>query len=309
LEVDRSGVVVLWLKPWFYQDAGHALGKIFKAVAKATEKSGRSALAVMDDPAAFGSLTPRDVVSAARSANLTLQLLVAVRASEWGTSERAELVGGLTVTAQHTVPDDLDDAEWARLADYLVKLGVAPGPAAARAKVDEAKSKAAADTLSTLYWLLPETKAKIASSIRDEYNRLGDIAGLRSLILGGMKHSTELLRRAYAMVAVADGYRSAVPIEVLVSALGVDYTAWRDATRPDSGAWGLFYNDDQEDEGTICFHVRNELVTRFVVEAVNGGNFGHSGEVQVLNSLLAACTGRSSPVYREFCVRVLVPSD
>ena len=306
-DVARNGVLVLWLKPWFHHEVGHALGKIFHAVGKITEKSGRCALVVMDDPAAFGSMSPRDVVSAARSSSVTVQILVAVRASEWGTIEQAELVGGLPVTSKLVIPDELDADEWLRLPAYLLKLGVATDLAAAKMKVDEAKSKATADTLSTLYWLLPETKGKIASSIRDEYNRLGDMAGLKSLVLGSMKHSTDLLRRAYAMVAVADHYQAALPIEVLVSALEVDYAAWRDATRADSGAWGLFYDDDEEEKDTICYHVRNAVVTRFVVESVNGGSFGHSGEVKVLNGLLAACTGRSSPVYREFCVRVLVP--
>ncbi len=150
-------------------------------------------------------------------------------------------------------------------------------------------------------------RVNIATSIRDEYQRLGDMAGLRNVILGSVKHSTDLLRRAYEMIAVADHYRAALPIEVLVSALGVDYGEWRDATRPESGAWGLFYDDETEEEGTICFHVRNDVVTRFIVEAINGGAIGHSGELRVLHTLLSACHGRSLPVYREFCVRVLVP--
>src|SRR5262249_51565812 len=157
-------------------------------------------------------------------------------------------------------------------------LGVAADKAAATVKLNESINHATSDTLSTLYWLLPGTRANIASSIRDEYNRLGDMAGLKTVILGSMKHSTELLQRAYQMVAVADNYRAAVPIEVLVSALGVGYDAWLEATSPESGAWGLFYDDESEVKDTICFHIRNALVTKFVVEAVNGGSFGHSGE-------------------------------
>src|SRR5437899_2760822 len=54
---------------------------------------------------------------------------------------------------------------------------------------------------------------------------------------------------------------------------------------------------------------RNSIVTQSIVETINGGSLGRSGELRVMKELLKACNGRSSSVYREFCVRVLVPHD
>jgi hypothetical protein len=97
-------------------------------------------------------------------------------------------------------------------------------------------------------------------------------------------------------------------MEVLVSALGVPYSEWVDATKPDSAAWGLFYCEESEG-GQIFYRTRNSIVTRLIVEAINGGTLGRTGELRVMSQLLRACTGSTSPVYREFCVRVLVPHD
>jgi hypothetical protein len=69
----------------------------------------------------------------------------------------------------------------------------------------------------------------------------------------------------------------------------------------------LLYSDESEQGDTICYRTRNYVVTQLIAEAVNGGAFGHSGELAVLLRLLKACNGRSSPVYRDFCIKILVP--
>jgi hypothetical protein len=306
LDLARAGAVVLWLKPSSYPDGPRLLRDLFKEI---SETAGtKRAVIVMDDPIGFGSLAPRDVVLAAQAADLRIIFLAGVRSSEWGVWEPDDLVGGLRLMTQVEVPDVLDEAEWAALPDYLVTLGVAADRVAAEKSIAGVQSHSARDTLSMLYWLLPETRAGIGSSIRDEYHRLGDVAGLAKVILGTVNQGTGVLKSAYEMVAVADHYRASIPMEVLVTALGVAYHEWVDATKPDSAAWGLFYCEDSVD-GQICYRTRNSIVTRLIVEAINGGTLGRTGELRVLSQMLRACTGRSSPVYREFCVRVLVPHE
>lgn len=308
-DLANEGALAIWLKPSSYQDGPRILRDLFKEIAEVLSAFRQRVVVVMDDPLGFGSLTPKDVVQAARTHEVRILLVVGVRTSEWGTWDRTEMVGGLPIGVHEELPDALDDVEWAALPDYLVSLGVAPDRAAAERAMAGPRSHSARDTLSMLYWLLPETRAGIASSIRDEYHRLGDVAGLTKVILGVWNQGTGILKDAYEMVAVADHYRVSLPVEVLVSALGIPYSDWTDVTRPDSPAWGLFYAEDSEDEDSVYYRTRNSIVTRMIVEAINGGTLGRSGELRVLSRLLRACTGRSLPAYREFCVRVLVPHE
>ncbi len=114
-----------------------------------------------------------------------------------------------------------------------------------------------------------------------------------------------MLKTAYEMVAVADYYRSPLPIEVLVSALGVDYREWLDAAGPGAAAWGILYSEKSLERDTFCYRPRNIIVTRLLVEAINGLGLHHTGEVAVLSKLLRACDG-TLPVYQRFCTQILV---
>ena len=71
---------------------------------------------------------------------------------------------------------------------------------------------------------------------------------------------------------------------------------------------GGFYSEDSDDNSTVLYRPRNAIVTNVIVNAINGGSFGHSGETRVMRRLLGACTG-SQLVYREYCIQVLVNSD
>jgi hypothetical protein len=309
LELAKSGELVLWLKPSSYQDGSRVMRHLLQKVSAIEEWRGKRIAFIMDDPLGFGSLSPKDLALAAKAADVRMLLVAGVRTSEWASWDQNDLAGGLHVIVQEELPDALDNDEWKRLPDYLVALSAAPDRTAAENALLGVKNRSAQDTLSMLYWLLPETRAGIAGSIRDEYHRLGDVAGLTKVILGTVNRGTTTLKSAYEMVAVADHYRASLPVEVLVSALGIPYHEWIDATRPDSAAWGLFYSEESNDRQTILYRTRNSIVTRMIVEAINGGTLGHSGELRVMSQLLRACTGRTSPVYREFCVRALVPHE
>ncbi len=306
-ELARAGMPVLWLKPWHAPDVGRQLRELIEAAGSVEAWGGKTVVVVMDDPLNFGNLTPRDVASAARATDSRVHLLVGVRLTDWLTIERSELTGSLPLAFEESLPDALDDNEWQRLADYLVALKIVADKAAADTGLAEVAGKQAQDTLSMLYYLLPQTRTVIAESLRDEYFRLGDVSGLKRVIAHLSRGETDLLRRAYECVAVTERYRGFLPMEVLVSDLGIDFGEWIDISKSHSAVWGLLYEEDDPDGSTVWYRTRNEIVTRTIVHTLNGGSLVHTGELRVLESLLRACTGRSSSVYREFCIRVLVP--
>jgi len=305
LDLAKLGHLVLWLKPWFYPDAGRAVRALFADIGRLKSPHRDRVAIFLDDAVNSGPMSPANLASAAQACNVTVALVIGARTSDWKSIDHSTFLGPLTLEFEEEVPDDLDGEEWKAFPDYLVRLGIAENRDKAITECQVVPNQAVKDTLSTLYWLLPATRASIASSIRDEYFRLGDMAGLRSLVVGAAEHTTSLLKSAYEMVAVADHYRVPLPVEVLVAALEVDYGPWLDASGASGPAWGILYADEDEDGATV-YRTRNAIVTRMIVETINGGTLGHSGELRVLTRLIEGCRGHSSSVYREFCVRALV---
>lgn len=303
LDLATRGRIVLWLRPYFYPDAATRLSALFKILARHAKNG---VCIIQDDPFGLGGLSLRDVGGHARSNDVAALFVVGIRSSEWSTREPADVLGSLKMIRVIHLADSLDDAEWAALPRYLTEMGMAASVEEALSQVMQSSSKSARDTLSMLYWLLPQTRFYIHESITQEYFRLGDHAGFRRIVLGQAEHSSDVLKRAYEMVAVADKYRASIPIEVLVSALDVDYQAWLDATS--SRAWGLVYSEENAEAETLVYRTRNSVVSDVLVDALNGGSFSKSGEVRVLRMLLDSCTG-SHPSYREFCERILVGNE
>ena len=307
-DIANRGQDVLWMLTWFYQDTQSVLVELFKEVARV--RSAKSRLVVfMDDPIGSGTLTAQDVVNAAESSGINILLVTSARTSEWKTHDTQAFIGSLQVASQWEIPDILDAAEWDALPGYLVTLGVFADHAAASQAVGVSRSRRADDILTMLYWMVPATRLYISQSIRDEYFRLGDSAALTRVLVGDVTKNSGILQRAYELIAVAEHHRTSLPIEVLVSALDVRYDEWLDASSGSGPAWGLFYADYSSDGEAISYRTRNSVVTDVIIKTINGGGaFSHSGELRALTMTLAACTG-TRPVYREFCMRILVPSN
>lgn len=153
-----------------------------------------------------------------------------------------------------------------------------------------------------LFWLIPNTKYSITSSIRDEYFRLGNAVSLTQVIVAKARECAPILQRAYSMVAIADYYGAPIPIEVLVSALKVDFGVWQDAIS--GSGWGILYEVESEGN-TIMYKTRNSIVSDTIREVVNSGIVSRSGEVAILNEILSGCKG-TTPAYREFAIKILV---
>ena len=304
LTLAKSGHIVLWLRPWFYQDTQAVLFDLFRKLRTGLPEDGPRPVVFMDDPLTFGTLTAHDVGVAADSVGVDFVLVASARSSDWETRDARDFVGRLQIMADFEVPDRLSEGEITRLPSYLQTLGVT-APGGAQTLVQGLSKTTARDLLATLYWSLPDTRKSITRSVKDEYFRLGDSAGLTKVVIGELHSNTGLLQDAYGLIAVSEHFRSPVPLEVLVAALDVPYSEWLDASGGESAAWGLFYSDSSDDGQTLSYHTRNAVVTEIIVRTLNAGELSHGGEFRSLRRLLAACTG-SAPTYREFCVRVLV---
>ncbi len=307
-ELAKAGRFVVWLRPSSLGESPQTIRYFLDSVSRSKEFRGQRLIFFIDDPVRFINLQVKDIANAARAADVQVMLVAGLRTADWKTRDPVDILGSFSLGAEECLSDDLDDDEWRAFAPYLVTLGIAIDEETAASKMCGVKTYHAQDTLSALYWLLPQTKAMITSSVRNEFFRLGDNTWMLDVVEKTKEHSTTLLKSAYEMVAVADHFRAPLPIEILVHALAVDYETWHDASSNDGPLWGLLYAEDSEESQTTCFRTRNDIVTRILIEAINGGVFSHAGELRILSRLLGACTG-SQLAYRDFCVRVLVSND
>ena len=307
LEFARSGHVVLWFRNWFFNEPARTLLDFLKTLARLKFTKKKRLICVVDDPFRMGAVAPAELIGAAKSISVDVILLVGVRSSDLSTVSLDTVTGGLPCIVNETIPDELDDSEWNAIPEYLYSLGIVESVEAGQIEARNTPARSTRDTLSLLFWLLPATKSAIRSSIREEYFRLGDMSGFARVITVAEKATTELLQHAYEMAAVADAYKAQLPIEVLVSALEVDYDTWLAASSADGPAWGFLY-PTVSDDGGACYRTRNDIITQVVLRAVNGGTTNRSGEIAVLLKLLKSCTG-GAPAYHEFCLSILVNNE
>ena len=306
LELATEEHLVLWLRPYFYQDGAAALLELMKVVAAGKLAKGKSLIVFVDDPLSLGTIQTQDIVGAVTTAGLRATFVLGLRSTDLELMDPATTIGSLAIGSHQQLSEVFDDPEWDALPGYLLKLGVAQNKEEATSRVADGRGETARDILAMLFWLLPETRESIRKSVHAEYVRLGDRAAFSRLIVGELNHTSQMLKDAYEYVAVADHFGSPAPIEVLVLGLGVSYEDWLAAARDEGLAWGLLYAEESPRAESMVYRTRNSVVTDIIIEAVNGGAVGHSGELQRLGHLIRACTG-TSPAYREFCVRVLVP--
>jgi hypothetical protein len=113
-------------------------------------------------------------------------------------------------------------------------------------------------------------------------------------------------KAAYEFVTTTSGFNSTpLPVEVLVSALGISYSEWAEQCHEKKPLWGLLYEEDYPSAETYGYRTRNYIVTEVILRTLNHGTAGHTGEFRCLKKLLAACTS-SSPPYRTFIHDILV---
>ncbi len=303
--IRQAGELAFWCKRPPFGTVRKAYIEFAEAVARhrAEAKMKGAVIVFCDDPFSL-RVDPRDLIRAFEIAKVPCVLVVTARNSDVLHSESSEISFPLIPDGIIELSHLLDDAEIGQLPEFLVALGISTDVEQAKQQVEAIPKKDAEDILCSLWYLLPETKGTLAASIQDEYARLGGVSGVITAYAKEASELSDHARRAYEFVAVCSGLNIGLPLEVLISALGIGYADWMDMCVDQRPVWGLLYDDSDEDSGNIVFHTRNHVVTKILLELVNGGP-GHAGEFRILKELVGACT-RSTVPYRSFLVDLLV---
>lgn len=307
IELARSGVIVLWCK----RTTGGTSARIFKALAtdlsdwtRAHHIADARFVVVCDDPWAL-RIDPVDLMACFARFAVSLVLVFSVRNSDFAIGEATTGLNGIEPNREIEIPFDLVPSEIAQLAPLLVRIGAAKDNDAAEREVARIPSKHAKDILCSLWYLIPETRMQLEESLRDEYCRLGNVAEtVGSLAQVTRSRSGSVAHAAYEFVTVTSNLNIGLPLEVLVRALEVNYSDWLDVAGQGRPLWGLLYDLEDTANETLVYFTRNEVVTRVLLDLVNGG-VGHAGEFRVLKRLLAACRA-GAIVYRNFALDILI---
>ncbi|MDP1980241.1 hypothetical protein [Undibacterium sp.] len=233
-----------------------------------------------------------------------LAIVFTVRNSDYFANDNSALINGVSRTTEFEIPFELDTNEITDLVAMLQRIGAARNEEEANIEVKKLSKRDAADILCSLWYLVPETRSQLTESLRDEYCRLGSIRSSVAGMAGDVARSSAVAHKAYEFVTVMSNLDIGLPIEVLVRALGVDYSEWLDMVVDGRPLWGLLYDEQETENSTVLFRTRNKIVTYILLDLVNGG-VGHAGEFRVLKKLLYACEAGSG-VYRTFVLDILV---
>ncbi|MCU7870796.1 MAG: ATP-binding protein [Candidatus Thiodiazotropha sp. (ex Lucinoma borealis)] len=305
VELSRDGVQVLWCRRasasnWMrmYRELNYDLSDYVK---RSDHQKVRFAF-ICDD--AFGlRLDARELMSIFEKFTGKLKFVFGIRNSDYFTNDG----GGSSLPPpkeEFEVPFELDDEELEGLERMLVRIDAAKDLADAKRAVSTIPYRHATDILCSLWYLFPETQSQFSDSIRDEYCRLGAIREAIAGVAQDLASTSHVAQHAYECVTVTSNLDIGLPIEILVRTLKINYDEWIDITAEGKPLWGLLYDDKDVELETVEFRTRNEVVTRVLLDLVNGG-VGHAGEVRILKELIQACDVGSS-VYRNFITEVLV---
>lgn len=294
----------LWIKKSYGELSGGRFDTVTEALAKAIGKKKIKVIFFLDDP--WGNrVRPKEVIESLQDVPFHWILVVGTRKSDILIG-----IGGLTdENADGPVVEitaDFSAAELSRLPDYLVSLGVAADLDAARAKMPAPGMKQSRDVLCSLWYLLPQTQSALEESLIGEYNRLGEVQQAVAAFATAVGATKGLAKTAYEFVTTTSGFNNAaLPVEVLVSALGGSYDEWRELFNERKPLWGLLYDEDYPSAESYAYRTRNTIVTEVLLRALNRGTAGHTGEFRCLKELLRACNSSTAP-YRTFLKDILV---
>jgi hypothetical protein len=312
-----------YLSIWIRYGYGIIPGTRFDATIRAIEEAiqGRKARVVIfyDDP--FGSrISHREVLTALTHAKFEWVLVFGFRNSDLINADGQE--GSFySKCDSFEVPTDFGPEEAQRLPDYLVSLDAAKDQQEAKALLSTLSLRDmqgnlfrdpsqnlfhdGKDILCMLWYLLPQTRAAISGSLTNEYLRLGGIGGAVRKYADASMDKQGIARLAYELVTTTSGLGTALPVEVLVAALGISYEQWISMCSEKKPLWGLLYTERYPEADTYGFRTRNHVVTKILLSILNGGSPGHAGEFRCLKQLISACTSSNSQ-YREFLCDMLI---
>jgi hypothetical protein len=297
-----EGFLVIWLRRSFGDLSGNNIALLAPAITQALRKTGRRVIIVLDDPIACG-FDSAEIESALRRCSFDWRIICCHRKTDYITA----VPDRRAAPVSQDFPDDFSEAEWKRLPDYLVKIGISKTVELAQRELSRVPSADGRDVLCALWYLLPQTKETLFNSLSNEYLRLGGLEHtIEKIALSVSGDSAKVVRQAYEFVTVCDGLnRAPLPLEVLVGALCIPYSAWTSQCENNKPIWGLLMEEFFDTANTIVYRNRNEVVTRVLLGIINGPDGYHAGELRILKALLGACIS-AQPQYVEFIKWILV---
>lgn len=260
----------------------------------------------IDDPWTL-RLDPAELVSCFESCHVQVVFVFSLRNTEYFNQNGFSI--NLPYLSQYEVevPSQLSQVEISGLSNMLIRTGSVSDEDEASKLIKELPTKNSDDVLCSLWYLVPETRINLAESLTSEYHRLGSV----NASITEFAHSAQLLgesvQHAYEYVCVTSKFHIGLPLEILVRSLKISYEEFIQMTIDGKALWGLLYAEDDPDNETVLYRTRNEIVTRVLLNLVNGG-VGHAGEFRVLKTLLSSCD-MGSQIYREFALEVLIRTN
>jgi hypothetical protein len=303
----KDGVLCLWVNRLPLESAQNLIRGLIadlSVIVNSSKNSPSTRAAIFLDESWSARIDPADLVSEVDAKSLPIAVVVSFRNSELMADTGIAFPIPVKVDLEIELSMALDDAEREALPEVLLRIGAAANFDEARRRTASVNGRNASDVLCTLWFLVPETRSSISNSIEDEYFALGGVGVLVQRIAENAERMSEKAKIAYECAAVCSDLQTGMPTEILVRAMGVNYDEWLDMCVEGRPLWGLLYPDNDGRNGQTVYWTRNDVVTRILIDLVNGG-FGHAGEVRILAGLIEACS-IGTAVYRGFLVDLLV---
>ena len=301
----QQGMLCLWVRRSYGELSGSRFDTVVTTLNDRLKRLDTEIVVFLDDPAASRASLD-EVVTGLGKARFRWAVVVASRKTDDSFLSRNGVAEPVPEESTVEVPAEFSAAELERLPDYLVTIGAADSADRAKSMMFPESVKHSRDVLCSLWYLLPGTQSAIEESLVGEYRRLGEPEALVTKFANAAGRAKPVAKTAYEFVTTTSGFDSVpLPVEVLVSALGVSYGEWADNCHEKRPLWGLLYEEHYESAETYAYRTRNHIVTEVLLRTLNHGTAGHTGEFRCMKRLLRACTS-ASPQYRSFIMDILV---
>ena len=297
----------IWLRRSLGYERSPSWKEVVRKISDATEKKFNTRVVFFLDGTFSRSDQLDELLQALSNESFSWCLLLCRRKTDEAFSEAEFSSDSLTGFSgfNFVFPNELSSEELARLPEYLVSIKAAPDVQAASLIVQKVERENAADVLCALWYILPQTRSAISTSLSEEYFALGGVEGMVKQFARASETKKDWARRAYELVTTCSGFDIPIPVEVLVRTLGIDYQEWLDTCSNGEPLWGLLYDESYKGGESYAYRTRNEVVTSVLLRTLNGGSASHIGEFRCLKDILSACE-MGGPIYRETASSILI---
>jgi hypothetical protein len=307
--LSQKGYLVVWLNRLPLDSGPGAIRELTKSLARLAKKSSKGSavrIVLLCDEHWSSRISPYELAYEVNASGAPIALVFSVRNTEVVSETGVSISLPVMLDEEIELSVSLDEAERSAMPEMLVRIDAAPDIETARAQAARIDTRNASDVLCHLWFLIPETRSAISLSLEDEYFTLADVRrNIQELADEGISLDAKV-RSAYECTAVCSDFGIGIPTEVLVRAIGISFDDWVSMCVEGKPMWGLVYPEQSADGTETLYWTRNDVVTKVLLRALNGG-LGHGGEIRVLKSLVKACEV-GTEIYRSFLIDVLVRS-